>query len=279
MKNLWLFFVRYNAFFWFLLFFTFSIVLIVRNNNYQQSSFINSSNSFVGSFYENFNSWQDYLNLSKTNELLIEENANLRKRLQYFESTDSINSTLVLDSVDNLRYEFIPADVINNSIRHKNNFITLNRGLRHGVEPDMGVITSNGVVGTVLKVSEHFCTVKSLLNSATKISVSLDSTSEAFGSLVWGNNIDSRYALVKDIPNHIKAYEGQFVFTSGFSTMFPKGIKVGSVVETDLTSGDSFKDMRILLTTNFANLNHVYIVKDKLAKEKNELESLNDPNG
>ncbi|MCI0919861.1 rod shape-determining protein MreC [Sphingobacterium rhinopitheci] len=279
MKNLWLFFVRFNAFFWFLLFFTFSIVLVIRNNNYQQSAFINSSNIFVGTLYTKFNSWQEYINLSKDNELLTAENAALRQRLQFFEDSDSTVMPAIKLTMDEAQYEFIPANVINNSISQKNNFITLNKGIKDGIEPNMGVISSNGVVGTVLKVSENFCTVTSLLNSATKISVSLDSTSETFGSLVWGNNIDSRYAMVKDIPNHIKAYVGQPLFTSGYSTKFPKGIKVGHILETDLTSGGSFKDMRVLLTTNFSNLTHVYIVKDKLAKEKIELESSNNNNG
>lgn len=279
MKNLWLFFVRYNAFFWFLLFFTFSIVLVVRSNNYQQSAFVNSSNYFVGSFYSKFNSWQEYLNLSNTNDLLTKENAELRQRLQSFEDVDSTNVDQLKIESDQQRYEFIPANVVNNSIRQKNNFITLNKGSNDGIEPNMGVISSNGIVGTVLNVSPHFCTVISILNSASKTSVSVDSTSDAFGVLVWGNNIDSRFAMVKDIPNHVKMYVGQPLFTSGFSTKFPKGIKIGHVIETDLTSGGSFKDMRILLTTNFANLTHVYIVKDKLAKEKIELESLNNNNG
>lgn len=279
MKNLWLFFSRYNAFFWFLLFFTFSIVLVIRNNNYQQSAFINSSNVVVGTFYTNFNSWKDYLSLDETNQLLIQENKFLRQRLQNFESNDSSHHELKDTTFDYIRYEFIVAEVVNNSIKQKNNFITLNKGLKDGIETNMGVISSNGVVGTVLNVSEHFCTVTSLLNSASTISVSLDSTSDAFGSLVWGNNVDYRFATIKGIPNHIKAHVGQSVFTSGFSTKFPKGIKVGQVSETDLAAGGSFKDMRILLTTNFLNLTHVYIVKDKLAKEKLELESSNNHDG
>lgn len=143
----------------------------------------------------------------------------------------------------------------------------------------MGVITSNGVVGTVLNVSAHFSTIKSLLHPDSKISVTLDSSSTAFGSLVWGNNKDPRYAMVRDIPNHVKVYVGQPVFTSGYSTKFPKGIKIGHIVQTDLTSGESFKDIRVLLTTNFVNLNHVYIVKDKMAIEKMELERQNKDNG
>lgn len=278
MKNLWLFLVRFNAFFWFLFFFTFSIILVVRNNQYQQTAFINSSNYFIGSFYTQVNSWKEFLSLAETNTTLIEENALLRQKLENIEKTDSVKLDSTILSIDP-RYQFIPATVVNNSIKQKNNFITLNKGKKDGIEPDMGVISANGVVGTVLNVSENFCTVKSLLNSATKISVTIDSTNEIFGTLIWGLNNDPRYAMVRDIPNHVKVNIGQPVFTSGFSTLFPKGIKVGEIIETDLSTGGSFKDMRIAITTNFYNLTYVYIVKDKLAKEKIELESLNKNNG
>lgn len=279
MKNLWLFLIRYNAFFWFIVFFALSLFLVVRNNNYQKSAFVNSSNIVVGNFYGNVNSWKEYLYLKEVNQQLVDENAVLNQQLQNYISTDTITEVNILDSIDISRYEFIPATVVNNSIHQKSNYITLNKGSIDGIEPDMGVITSNGVVGTVLNVSAHFSTVTSLLHPATKISVSLDSTNDAFGSLAWGTNTDARYAMVRDIPNHIKVQIGQPLFTSGFSTKFPKGIKVGHVVQTDLTSGESFKDIRIMLTTNFLNLNHVYIVKDILANEKILLEQLNKDNG
>lgn len=280
MKNLWLFLVKYNAFFWFLLFFTFSIILVIRNNRFQQSAFINSSNSIIGNFYTKYNSWKAYISLTESNELLAEENASLHKQIQALKTLELTLHYAHIDSTfDSVRYEFIPAAVINNNIKQKNNFITLNKGSKNGITPKMGVITSNGVVGTVLNVSENFCTVESILNSAHVVSVSLDSLSDAFGALVWGDNFDPRYALVKDIPNHIKAHIGQPIYTNGFSTKFPKGIKVGHVIETDLPSGGSFKNLKIELTTNFSNLSHVYIVKDKLAKEIIELESLNKNNG
>ncbi|MBD1428563.1 rod shape-determining protein MreC [Sphingobacterium litopenaei] len=280
MKNLWLFLVRYNAFFWFILFFVFSLALVVNNNNYQRSSFVNSSNVVVGSFYSNVNSWKEYMHLAEANKDLLDENALLRHQLQEMVAKDSINEPLITDSMDNpSRYEFVVASVVNNSVHQRSNYITINKGSLDGIEKDMGVITSNGVVGTVLNVSLHFSTIKSLLHPDTKISVSVDSTSSAFGSLVWGDNTESRFAMVRDIPNHVKLYVGQPIYTSGYSTKFPKGIKVGYVVQTDIVSGGSFKDVRILLTTKFEKLTHVYIVKDKLAKEKLELESLNEDNG
>jgi len=277
MKNLWLFFVRYNAFFWLVLFFVISILLVVQNNNYQKSAFINSSNIVTGSFYQKLNSWKSYLFLSETNKNLAEENASLREQLQYYMAQDRVDSVHLVDSIEDGRYEFIIANVANNSIHQKNNYLTLDKGTLDGVEKGMGVMTSNGVVGIVLNVSKHFSTVQSLLHPATKISVTLDS-SDVLGSLVWGNNIDPRYAMVRDVPNHVQVQKGQKIFTSGFS-LFPKGIMVGVVEETGITSGESFLDLRIKLSTNFSNLEYVYLVKDNLKTEKEALEASNDNNG
>ncbi|MBP3943879.1 rod shape-determining protein MreC [Sphingobacteriaceae bacterium WQ 2009] len=281
MRALWLFLRRYNAFFWFILFFGFSLVLVVLKNNYQRSSAFNSSNALVGEAYARINSWKSYLLLTETNENLAKENAQLRNNLQYFTTHDTTRMTTVLPKIDSAqvsRYDFQVAKVTNNSVHQKSNYITLDKGLADGVEKGMGVISSNGVVGYVLHVSKHFCTVQSLLHPDTKISVTLDST-DVFGSLVWGNNIDYRLAMVKDIPNHVKVKKGEKVYTSGFSEHFPKGIYVGMVMETGITSGDSFLDLRIILSNDFAKLQQVYIVKDIYAKEKRELEALNQDNG
>jgi rod shape-determining protein MreC len=256
-----------------------ALALVVNNNNYQRSSFINSSNLIVGSFFTKFNSWKEYMHLAESNKDLLDENALLRHQLQELRSRDTLFEALNTDSLDNpSRYEFIVASVVNNSVHQKNNYITINKGSRDGIQKDMGVISSTGVVGTVLNVSPNFSTIKSLLHKTEKISVSIDSTSSAFGSLVWGDNTESRFAMVRDIPNHVKLYVGQPIYTSGFSSKFPKGIKVGYIVQTDIVSGGSFKDVRILLTTKFEKLTHVYIVKDKLAKEKVELETLSEQN-
>lgn len=278
MKNLWLFLIRYNAIFWFVLFFSVSIIFAVRNNNYQKASFVNSSNVMVGSFYKEINSWKSYLSLGEMNENLASENAQLRKRLQAYTLADTSNTGVhLVDSIEANRYAFIVASVANNSVHQKSNYLTLDKGSNDGVEKGMGVITSNGVVGIIINTSSHFSTVQSLLHPDTKVSVTLDS-SKVFGSLVWGNNIDPRLAMVRDIPNHINVKKGEKVFTSGYS-LFPAGIQVGRIVETGIISGESFLDLRILLSTNFSNLNHVYIVKDNLIEEKQALEDLNQDNG
>ncbi|CDS94092.1 rod shape-determining protein MreC [Sphingobacterium faecium] len=280
MRNLWLFLRRYNAFFWFILFFGFSVFLVVTNNTFQRASALNSSNHIIGHIYEKVNSWKSYLSLTETNDQLVKENVSLRTQLENYLTTDTVAmaKSPVIDSSEFGRYEFIIASVTNNSIHQKSNYLTINKGSLAGIEKGMGVLAPNGVVGIVLNVTPHFSTVQSLLHPDTKISVTLANT-EVFGSLVWGSNVDYRFAMVKEIPNHVKVKTAEKVYTSGYSGHFPKGILVGAVVETGISSGDSFLDLRILLSTNFSNLHHVYVVKDLFAKELKQLEETNQDNG
>ena len=204
MKNLWIFIHKYNAFFLFILFFGFSCYIAVRNNTFQRATVVNSSNHVVGTAYSWVNSWQSYLHLNESNMQLAAENAALREQLQQLTHTDSATRIAVNDSVYQVQYHYIVAQVTNNSIHQKNNYITIDRGSKDGIRKGMGVIAAKGIVGIVLNVSEHFATIQSLLHSESRISASLEN-SHAFGSLIWGDNFDARFAVLRDIPEDIVA--------------------------------------------------------------------------
>jgi rod shape-determining protein MreC len=273
MRNLWLFISKYNAFFFFIIFFAIGIVLTLKNNAYQRSIALNSTNEVVGSAYERLNVLKRYLNLGQVNDSLAQENAKLRTELIALKNVDSSKSTQVKDSVNNEQYTLLAAKVIKNSITSRNNIITINRGSLSGIEKDMAVISPNkGVVGFVQDVSENFATIRSLLHKGTSISVTLKKTN-VFGSLVWGDgNFDFRKAQVKDIPNHIKVNLRDTIITSGAGD-FPKGIEVGRIINTRVATGDSFMPLEIELFNDFSTLQYVYVVKDRLAKEQKNLES------
>lgn len=277
MKNLWILINKYNAFFLFIGFFGFACYLVVQNNTFQRASTVNSANRVVGGTYAKINAWKSYLHLDEENAQLATENATLRKQLQYYTKPDSIVQGIVNDTLRDVQYHYIVAKVTNNSIHQKNNYITLDKGTRHGIRKGMGVIAANGIVGIVLNVSDHFATVQSILHSESRISAALED-SQSFGSLIWGDNFDFRIATLKDIPNHVKVREGELVYTSGFS-LFPPGILIGKVVETGISGGDSFLDIKIELSTNFHNLQQVYVVEDLFAGERADLEALNENNG
>ncbi|RZL66592.1 MAG: rod shape-determining protein MreC [Pedobacter sp.] len=273
MRNLWIFVSRYNAFFFFIIFFVIGIFLTVKNNSYQRSVTLNSTNAVVGNAYERLNVLKRYLNLGQVNDSLAMENAKLKTQILTLQNVDSSEVVKINDTVNKQQYTLFAAKVIKNSISMRNNYITINRGSADGVVKDMAVISPNrGVVGFVQDVSEHLATIRSLLNKNTAISIFIKKNN-AFGSLVWGDgNFDFRKAYVKEIPNHFKVSVGDTVITSGVGS-FPKGIEVGRITKTGISTGDSFMTLEVNLFNDFSTLQYVYLVKDRLALEQKALEA------
>ncbi|HQS52576.1 MAG TPA: rod shape-determining protein MreC, partial [Daejeonella sp.] len=261
-----------KPFFLLVIFFTISLILLINNNSYQRASVWNSSNQIVGTAYERVNEFSSYLVLGKTNDSLAAENARLRNLLKSSYYDDSVKQITVKDSVLKQQYTYTVARVINNSVHQKNNYLTINRGSKHGIKKGMGVIASSGVVGIILNVSENFSTVRSLLHTETKISASVDGN---IGSLVWGEgNYDSRFALLKDIQSHLTIKKGARVITSEFS-LFPPGTNIGSVSESDTRDGNSALNIKVKLDTDFAKLQYVYVIINLLSEEQLNLEAQN----
>lgn len=273
MRNLWIFISRYNAFFLFIIFFIIGIYLTVKNNSYQRSVTLNSTNEIVGSTYERLNVFKGYLNLGMVNDSLIAENAKLKTKLLSLTTVDSAKDTKVIDTTTNQQYTYLAAKVVKNSITLRNNVMTINKGTLDGIEANMAVISpQQGVVGFIRDVSPHLATIQSLLHKDTKISVVIKKNN-AIGSLVWGDgNFDIKKALVKEVPNHIKMNVGDTVVTSGFGK-FPAGILVGRLSKTNIATNDNFLSGEVSLFNDFGTLQYVYVIKDKLAKEQETLEN------
>lgn len=273
MRNLWIFINRYNAFFFFIIFFTIGIVLTVKNNAYQRSITLNSTNEVVGQAYEKLNVFKKYMNLGQVNDSLAAENAKLYTLLLKMKNIDSAKNITVRDTATHQQYTYLAARVIKNSITLRNNIITINKGSLDGIQKDMAVISpQKGVVGFIRDVSEHLATIQSLLHKDTKVSVNVKKTN-ALGSLVWGEkNFNYQKAYIKDIPNHFKVNLGDTVVTSGFGS-FPPGIPVGRVSNAGIATGDNFLTIEINLFNDFSTLQYVYVIKDKFAEEQKALES------
>jgi rod shape-determining protein MreC len=269
MRNLWLFFLRYYAFFLFLALEAIAIVLMVNNNSYHGASYFNSANNISARVFEYVSNARSFVNLQSLNDSLSKENARLRNLLLSSPYSDKVSRITVGDS-SKRRYSYIEAKVINNSVNKRNNYLTIDRGYKHGIKEKMGVICGDGIVGTVKDVSENFSTVISFLHKDSYVSAQLNSSKE-YGSLVWeGRN--PKFALLKDIPTHVKVKIGDSVSTTGFSQKFPRDVFIGRVIKCDLKSGDNFYNIVVALSTNFSTLRYVYIVEDNFSEELKKLE-------
>lgn len=267
MKNLFLFLWKKNFTIFFLLLQTLSFYLIIQNNRYHNTAWFNTSNKITGEILSMVSSVTQYLNLKNINRDLARENAELRTRLAFLVS-DSVPDFNYPDST--LKYIFHSARVVNNSITRRNNYMTIDKGSLDGILPEMGVIAPNGVAGLVKDVSPHYATVMSLLHKNTRISAGFKN-SRYFGSLSWPG-MNPREALLSDIARHVKFSIGDTIVTTGYSALFPEGIMIGTVKDFEARDGSSFYSITITLTTDFANLQHVYVVENRHQQEIRNLE-------
>lgn len=270
MRNLLRFILKHHFIVLFIILEFLALTFIVSNNSFQRSVFDNAFRSFKGNVYSVFDNLRHYMSLKETNRQLIEENLELRNLLRKDYNT-SLVEFINIDSSYFPQFRFFKARVINNSTNKQHNYITLDKGAIHGVEPDMGVISANGVVGIVEDVSAHFSSVISLLNTNLNISAKIKKNS-AFGPLTW-DGINYRKAILKEIPYHVKIIPGDTIITSGYSSVFPEGIFIGTVSNFNVKGGN-FYEIEVELSNDFKTLSNVYLVQNALKEEQLILEDV-----
>ncbi|MHC1702519.1 MAG: rod shape-determining protein MreC [Tenuifilaceae bacterium] len=271
MNSLFRFLEKYQFLIIFLLLEGFSLWLLAGNNYYQKAKFGNLSRGIISTIDNQKNRMNQYLNLKQDNIELITENVELRNEISRLKHKIESSALTFSDSVSGIRYSFSSARVVNNSINKQNNFLTLNVGSNHGILPEMGVISKNGVVGIVASVSRNYSTVISLLNTSLKVSAKHKRTG-FFGSLYW-DGLDYRNVVLSEIPQHVDLAIGDTITTSGYSSIFPENVPLGTIKEYNLKGGN-FYIVKVKLLSDFKQLDNVYIIQSHSAIEKKQLESL-----
>ena len=273
MGQLLAFLIKYRAFLLFLLLETFCVWLIVQNNDYQRSAFINSSSQFVGSINETSKNIGDYFRLGKVNEELATENARLRELLFSGDPIIALDSMLFLeidkDTTDSLQYILRPAEVTRNSIHMANNFFMIDKGSNEGIEPGMGVINSFGVVGTIRSVSKNFAEGISVLNTRNSVSA-LHQKSGRLGTVQWDGRDPKKASLLYITPD-VLLNEGDSIVTSSFNAVFPKEVLIGTVDEVSGDDTNTYLQVSINLSVDFAKLSYVYVIENELKVEQDSL--------
>ncbi|MFC2080761.1 rod shape-determining protein MreC [Bacteroidota bacterium] len=271
MKNLLRLIVRYYFFFLFLLLEVVSIILVVQHNNFHRAQFLNFTRSFEGFFYETFGGLREYLVLKQTNQDLHMENTLLWNQQDGLNRKLENSSGYVYDSVPRRKFSYIPASVINSSINKQFNFISLDKGRHHGIEPEMAVISPRGVVGVVYAVSGNFSTVIPMINRDFRLSAKIRRNGY-FGSLSWpGTGYD--LAILEEIPFHVDIRRGDTIVTSGYSAIFPEGIVVGTIRDFEAEEGN-FYTIAVNIAVDYKNLSYVNVIRNLLREEQLELERI-----
>ncbi|MBQ4295870.1 MAG: rod shape-determining protein MreC [Prevotella sp.] len=276
MRNLIEFLKKYHYWFLFVLLEVVSLVLVFQYNNYQGSVWFTSANYLSGLTLETDAWLHSFVGQGDANQMLTERNLLLERevallREQLSEERHKHDSTYVDKGITPglEAYKLIPAKVISNSINKADNLLTIDKGRYDGVHPDMGVACGNGVVGVVYMSSRHYSVVLSALNFRSNISCTVKGKGY-FGYLHWSGG-PSDIAYVDDIPRHALFENGDTITTSGYSSMFPPGVMVGTILsKEDSRDGLSYR-LKVKMTTDFGNLRDVCVIDDAAVKEQLEL--------
>jgi rod shape-determining protein MreC len=271
MRTLLRFIQKYSNLLLFLLLEVIAIALIVQGSSYQRSKLIGLNRQVTGFIYNKVDGAREYFSLKELNEQLVEENVELRNRLDLVSSM--IDSATVVNEVKGeYRYYFVQSRIVNNSTYKQYNYLTLNKGKKQGVFRNMGVVSDQGLVGIILESSANFSTVIPVINRDFRLSAKIKSNNYA-GILQW-DGISPRFAILSEIPFHVALSEGDTILTSGFSSIFPEGIEVGKIESFSLEKGN-FYDIRVELFTNFQQLYHVNVIRNYRQEEQLKLENQN----
>lgn len=263
------FVLRNKTFLVFLLLFSLSLFFTIQSHSYHKSKFINSSNALTGNIYYVANGIGQYFNLVEENKVLLEENRVL-KTMMYNLNLDTIkfsaNDSLKFTS----NYKIRTAEVYKNSYSQSTNYLTISKGKKDSIEVDYGVITSQGIVGIVENTSENFSSVLSILNTRSRINAQLKKTHH-IGSLVW-NTESAEFAQLIDISKFAPLAIGDTIITGGQSTIFPKGVLIGTVNSFKIDSGGDSYVVNVKLFNDMTNIGHVYVIENLQAAEIKSLQ-------
>jgi rod shape-determining protein MreC len=267
------FLYRYRAFLCFILLELVCFWMIVRYNNYQGTAYFNTSNYYAAEVLKTRNNIVSYFGLREVNTHLTEQNAKLLMDLNAANhrlETEGLRSDTNSDFLRQHQYDFMPAQVIKNSTRLPENFLTLDKGSEDGIEPDMGVIGPHGLVGRVKNVSKHYSTVISMLHSGMNVASRIKHKN-IDATVVW-DGIRPTQGKVIHVVRHHKIAKGDTLVTSEYNAVYPEGVVIGTIADFSLGGGSSDYDITINFSTDFTALSYVYVIRNKLKAERDSLE-------
>jgi rod shape-determining protein MreC len=249
--------------------------MLFRFNAYQGSVWFTQANAVAGQVLDYEAKLLQFIHLKDLNGQLTQdilqlqqENDSMRTLLAQLTQDSSYTQKIQADLLAGEK--LIPAHVISNSIKQKDNFITLDKGSKDGIRTEMGVVSGTGIVGITYLVSNHFSVVLPILNTHSNISCRLRGTNY-FGSLKWSGGSPLQ-AYMDDIPRHARCKIGDEVETSGFSSVFPAGIFVGKVIQINNSKDGLSYRLEVQLSTDLAKIRDVCIVSNSRQAELDSLQ-------
>lgn len=243
-----------------------------RSNSYTQARLLARSNQFIGGVHGLFTGVRRYLGLEGKNRVLLARIAELEEQLAlYREAANFEHLNAYVEQIGASKYRFLTATVVANSINRRQNLITLNRGLRDGISPEMAILSPDGaMVGYVMDCSERYSVAISILNTSFRASGKL-AGSDYSGALRW-DGLDQHYVLLEELSKYAEPKPGDEIITTGFSQYFPADVLIGWVESAELNEMRTSYTVRVRLAAELSRLTEVILVGNNDLQEIGDLQ-------
>ncbi|MBD7910657.1 MULTISPECIES: rod shape-determining protein MreC [Clostridium] len=227
-----------------------------------------NANRGVKDFVDFFLNFSD---VKEENKQLAKENKELKNELQEYsnlkEENDKFRGILDFKEQHN-NYNYIATNIISYSGSGIIDGYIVDKGQNDGIEKNMIVISPDGLVGQVSSVGSNWAIVQGIINENVNVSVKVENTKDNTGILKgYKDNSNNLLVKVSNLPVDSQVKEGDVIMTSGLGFLYPKDIKVGTVMSVEEDKVKVMKSAVVKPSVDFSKLEELYIVAPKDKKE------------
>lgn len=216
-----------------------------------------------------FDAWTDRnLNIDR----IIRENEQLKRELALMRSKQVDYDRILLEnkeykevlniSTDISQYETVGASVIGRDGMDKFYSFTIDKGDKHGIRINDVVISADGVVGVVIETGPNFAKVSTILSPA--VSVGCIAGSERDVGIVTGSYdlSESNVCVLNYLPKDTQVKAGDIVSTTGYGSVFPKDLIIGTVEKVEIEASGNSKYATITPAADITDVKIVFVITD-----------------
>lgn len=207
------------------------------------------------------NIWEGYFDLISVSK----ENRKLKNEIYGFHSKETLYQEALLENQrlrellnfsKKIENRFIAAEVIGRDSSRWFNTIIVNRGKSSGVDLNYPVIVPQGIVGQIIDVSKEYSKVLLITDRTSGVDSLVQKTRRrGVVSGTGGNICELKYLLRK-----FGVENGDHIITSGMDGVFPKGLRVGSIIGIERKSSGIFQNVKVQPFVDFEKLEEVIII-------------------
>ena len=246
----------------FFIFFSISFNLLLTSDSSSSLNLVRGKALDIFSFLYSPVAWVKSSFLLEEENVLLREK-NLRLSLQVESMVHLVTENRRLESLLDFKREskltLLAAKVVNKGIHSNVTSLSIDVGSYSGVQLNNPVLTSSGVIGKTIFVSEQSSIVQLMSDLNYRLSVRI-LPSDATGVLRW---IKSNYCEISEVQKNAKIVIGDKVVTSGFSKIYPRNLPVGEVIGI-ARNRDAFQQtISVRVNDDLGSLINIFVITDQ----------------